>query len=96
MGKAVNLAKEMNVDVLGLVENMAYFTCPDCGKEHHIFGEPEGAEVAERYNIPAYATLPLDPNFARKCDAGKIEEYDVGDALLPIVEAVEKPVATKA
>lgn len=96
VGKAVNLAKEMDVQVLGLVENMAYFTCPDCGKEHHIFGDPQGAEVAEHYGIPAYATLPIDPEFARKCDAGKVESYEVGDALVPIVEAVEKRVAAKA
>ena len=50
---------------------MAYFKCDDCGKEHHIFGEPQGAEVAERYNIPAYTTLPIDPKFARLCDEAR-------------------------
>ena len=90
VGKAVNMAKSMEVPVLGLVENMAYFTCPDCGKKHHIFGDPQGKEVAERYEIPAYATLPIDPEFARLCDAGKVEEYDVADALDPIVEQIEK------
>ncbi len=90
VGKAVNLAKQMNVDVLGLVENMAYFTCPDCGQKHHIFGEPEGEQVAATYQIPAYATLPLDPDFARLCDAGKIEEYDVAGALDAIIEAIEQ------
>lgn len=89
VGKAVNLAKDMNVDVLGLVENMAYYTCDECGKEHHIFGEPQGKEVAERYSIPAYTTLPLDPNFARLCDAGKVEEYDVAGKLDPIIEQIE-------
>lgn len=96
VGKAVNLAKNMDVEVLGLVENMAYFTCPDCGKQHHIFGEPQGAEVAKHYEIPAYATLPIDPEFARKCDSGKVEEYEVKDALLPIIEAVEARVASNA
>ena len=89
VGKAVHLAQSMEVPILGLVENMAYFSCPDCGKEHHIFGEPQGKEVAERYKIPAYATLPIDPAFARLCDAGKVEEYDVDDALDPIVEQIK-------
>ena len=57
VGKAVNLAHDMNVELLGLVENMAYFECPDCGKRHHIFGDPQGAAVAERYDIPAYAKM---------------------------------------
>ncbi len=90
VGKAVNLAHDMNVDVLGLVENMAYFKCPDCNKEHHIFGEPQGKEVAERYNIPAYTTLPIDPNFARLCDAGKVEEYDVEGKLDVIIDKIEE------
>lgn len=88
VGKAVNLAHSMNVDVLGLVENMAFFECDECGKRHHIFGEPQGKEVAAKYDIPAYATLPIDPKFARLCDAGKVEEYDVKDALNSIVDAV--------
>lgn len=90
VGKAVNLAHDMDVDVLGLVENMAYFKCPDCGKEHHIFGEPQGADVAERYNIPAYTTLPIDPDFARLCDAGKVEEYDVEGKLDVIIDKIEE------
>ena len=66
VGKAVNLAKSLEVPVVGLVENMAYFKCDECGKEHHIFGEPQGAAVAEKYDIPAVATLPMDPTFARR------------------------------
>ena len=89
VGKAVNLAHEMNVELLGLVENMAYFVCDECDKKHHIFGEPQGAAVAERYHIPAYATLPIDPSFARLCDAGKVEDYDVAGALDPIVAQIE-------
>ena len=88
VGKAVNLAHDMDVEVLGLVENMAYFKCDDCGKEHHIFGEPQGAEVAERYNIPAYTTLPIDPKFARLCDEGKVEDYDVEGKLNVIIDKI--------
>ena len=89
VGKAVNLAREMDVELLGLVENMAYFKCDECGKEHHIFGEPQGQAVAARYKIPAYATLPIDPNFARLCDTGRVEEYDVAGALDPIIAQIE-------
>ena len=95
VGKAVNLAREMNVELLGLVENMAYFKCDECGKEHHIFGEPQGAAVAEHYKIPAYATLPIDPAFARLCDEGKVEEYEVGDKLDPVIEQIEIAAAKK-
>ena len=90
VGKAVNLAHSLKVPVIGLVENMAYFKCDDCGKEHHIFGEPQGPAVAEKYEIPAVATLPLDPNFAKLVDAGKVEEYDVEGKLDNIIEQVEK------
>ena len=90
VGKAVNLANTMDVEVLGLVENMAYFTCGSCGEKHYIFGKPQGEEVAKHYNIPAWATLPLDPEFARLCDAGKIDEYEVGDALDPIIAQIEQ------
>ena len=95
VGKAVNLAHDMNVPVLGLVENMAYFKCDECGKEHFIFGEPQGKAIAKRYQIPAYATLPLDPEFARLVDAGKVEQYDVEGALDSIVEQIEAAAARK-
>ena len=87
--KAVNLAKSLEVPVVGLVENMAYFKCDECGKNHHIFGEPQGEAVAKRYEIPSFATLPIDPSFARLCDEGKVEEYDVAGALDPVIEQVE-------
>jgi Mrp family chromosome partitioning ATPase len=92
VGKAVHLAKDMNIEVLGLVENMAYYTCPDCGKKQFIFGEPQGKEIAAKYGIPAYATLPIDPEFARMCDAGQVEEYDVAGALDPIIEQIARAV----
>ncbi len=88
VGKAVNLAHEMNIPVLGLVENMAYFKCDECSKKHFIFGEPQGAEIAEHYGIPACATLPLDPSFAKLVDAGKVEEYDVEGALDPVIDQI--------
>ena len=88
VGKAVNLAKSLEVPVVGLVENMAYFKCDECGKEHHIFGEPQGVAVAEKYDIPAVATLPMDPTFARLVDEGKVEAYEVEGALDGIIDQI--------
>ena len=73
--KAVKMAEMMNVPVLGLVENMSYFECPDCHKRHAIFGESHMEEIAERYGIANVAKLPIDPELARLCDEGRIEEY---------------------
>ena len=88
VGKAVNLAHDLKVPVVGLVENMAYFKCDECGKEHHIFGEPQGAAVAEKYDIPAVATLPMDPTFARLVDEGRVEAYEVEGALDGIIDQI--------
>ncbi len=93
VGKAVNLARSMEVPVIGLVENMAYFKCDDCGKKHFIYGEPQGEEVAKRYEIPSVATLPLDPSFARLVDKGSVEDYDVEGALDSIIDQIEKTCA---
>ena len=71
--KAVKLAGMMNIPVLGLVENMSGFKCPDCGKVHNIFGESHIDEIAEKYGIPVTAKIPMDPTVAAKCDAGDIE-----------------------
>ena len=95
VGKAVNLAHSMDVSVLGLVENMAYFKCDECGKEHWIFGEPQGKAVATRYQIPSFATLPIDPKFALLCDEGKVEDYDIAGALDPIIAQIEAVAARK-
>ena len=70
--KAVNMAKSMDVPVLGLVENMSYFECPDCGKKHYIFGDSHIDEVAEKYGVDVLARLPMNPDFAALCDEGKV------------------------
>ena len=72
VGKAVNMAKSMDVPVLGLVENMSYFECPDCGKKHYIFGDRHIDEVAEKYGVDVLARLPMNPDFAAMCDEGKV------------------------
>ena len=87
--KAVNMAKMMNVPVLGLVENMSYFTCPGCGKRHEIFGASKAEAHAKEYGIPAVARMPIDPAVARLADAGKIAEADT-DALKEVFLAVEQ------
>lgn len=86
VGKAVNLAKEMNVPVVGLVENMSYFQCDECGKKHYIFGDTQAQAVAQKYDIPSFATLPIDSNLARTVDEGKVEDYDVKGALNNVIE----------
>ncbi len=74
VGKAVNMAKSMDVPVLGLVENMSYFECPDCGKKHYIFGDSHIDEVAEKYGVEVLARLPMNPEYAAMCDEGKVAE----------------------
>ena len=74
--KAVNMAKMMNIPVLGLVENYSYFQCPDCGKQHAIFGESKLSEVARELDTPILARLPIDPQLAAQFDAGRVEDVE--------------------
>ena len=68
--KAVNMAKAMNVPILGIVENMSYFKCDECGKEHSIFGESHIGEAAEKFGIKSYCRLPINPEIAAMADKG--------------------------
>ncbi len=72
--KAVKMADMMDIPVLGIVENMSYFKCPDCGKEHKIFGESRIDEIAAKYAIPQVEKLPLDSQVAKACDEGRVED----------------------
>lgn len=85
--KAVNMANMMNVPILGLVENMSYYKCDDCGKEHKIFGESHIDEIAKKYNINVVAKLPIKPEIASAADAGTIEKVDTSD-LDDIIESI--------
>ena len=76
VGKAVKMANMMNVPVLGLVENMSYLKCPDCGKEISVFGQSKVESVANEFGIDTFAKLPIDPSFARLCDSGNIESFN--------------------
>lgn len=66
--KAVKMADLMNVPIIGIVENMSYFKCPDCGKEHKIFGESHIEQIASKYGIGEVAKLAMDPQIATSCD----------------------------
>ena len=87
--KAVNMAKMMNVPVLGLVENMSYLSCPDCGKKIEVFGHSKAEEIASQYGIPAVAKMPIDPRISALADAGRIEDYET-DALNSVFEQIER------
>ncbi len=87
--KAVNMAKMMNVPVLGLAENMSYFECPDCKKRYEIFGESKADGLCKQYGIPAGAKLPVDPEITKLADAGEISKVNT-DALAEIFKEIEK------
>jgi Mrp family chromosome partitioning ATPase len=81
--KAVRMAKQMNIPILGIVENMSYFTLPDSGKKLELFGKSRSHEMAEASGAPLLAQIPVDPKLAQLCDEGKIERYssDIFDSL---------------
>ena len=88
--KAVKMAKMMEIPVIGIVENMSYFECPDCGGRHSIFGESHIDELAQRLEIPNVAKLPINPEVASLADSGQIEFFkgDWLDNMADVVEAL--------
>lgn len=89
VSKAVNMAKKMNIPILGIIENMSYLKCPDCGKEINVFGESRIEEVAREHGIPVLGKLPIDPAIATAIDKGLIEDFE-GDWLDKTAEILEK------
>ncbi len=75
--KAVKMAQMMNIPILGLVENLSYFTCPDNGKDYKIFGDSHINEIASAHNLPVLAQLPINPAIATACDKGEIESLEM-------------------
>ena len=87
--KAVKMAEMMQVPVLGLVENMSYYVCPDCGKQHEIFGESRAERLAADFAIPQTARIPIDPKITAMVDTGEIEKVD-GCCVSGLVDSLEK------
>ena len=75
--KAVNMANMMNIPILGIVENMSYVKCPDCGKEITVFGKSNIDKIAESFKLPVLARLPMDENTSRAVDAGDVESIEM-------------------
>lgn len=75
VGKAVNMAKQMNIPIIGLVENMSYVKCPDCDKKIYIFGKSHGQETADQYDLDLLGQLPLDSELTQLSDLGKVEDF---------------------
>ena len=99
VGKAVKMANMMDVPVLGLVENMAYVTCPNCGEKIYPYGPSRLQETADHFDLVALGQLPIDPKLAAACDEGTFESA-VPDGLLPdavrtIVEVAELTAALR-
>lgn len=88
--KAVNMAKKMNIPILGLVENMSYLVCPDCGKKIMVFGESKLNRVAEEYGLCVLAQIPIDPEISKAVDEGTVEYLQMPwlDEAVKAVEAI--------
>ena len=88
VSKAVNMAELMKIPVIGIVENMSYFKCPDCGKEHTVFGESKLKAISEEFGIVNTARLPIDPQIAALVDAGRVEDVNTEplDVLADVIE----------
>ena len=89
VAKAVKMAELMNVPVLGIVENMSYFKCPDCGKEYSIFGDSKVEREAREFGIEHFVRLPIDPVVAAMVDVGEVEHVS-GENIAPLVDVIEK------
>ena len=90
--KALNMANMMDIKVLGLVENMSYALCPDCGKHVEVFGESHVQETAERFGTEVLAKLPINLKLAAACDAGLIELFEgdwLDDAIRKVLKGLE-------
>ena len=92
--KAVKMAEMMNVPILGLVENMSYFKCPDCGKEHKIFGDSHIDEIAENFKTRVLAKVPIDADLAKSVDTGTVELF-VGDCFEGAANVIEDELTVK-
>lgn len=92
VAKAANMAKMMNIPILGIVENMSYALCPDCGKEIRVFGDSHIDQIAKEHNIKEIAKLPISPKLSAACDSGMIELFDGNwlDSMAQMIENLDK------
>ncbi len=88
VGKAVKMARMMDIPILGLVENLAYFRCPDNGKEYDIFGSSKVSRAVAEFGLPLLARLPVEPGISQACDAGLVEDLQ-GDWLAPVIPLIQ-------
>lgn len=91
VAKAVNMAKLMDIPILGIVENMSYVECPDCGRKINVFGESRTEAVAADFGLKVLTKLPMNPVLANNCDNGLIELFE-GDYMESAADAIEKAV----
>lgn len=94
VGKAVKMADMLNIPVLGIVENMAYFECPNCHEKHFIFGESHAKQLAEEYGIRLTAQIPFDSALAEYCDKGRIEYFE-GHVLKEFTDGISAELTEK-
>lgn len=87
--KAASMAKNLSIPILGLIENMSYVECPDCGRRIEAFGESHAAEVAESIGVPLLGRIPLDPELSVRCDTGQVELY-TADVFEPIAARISE------
>jgi hypothetical protein len=85
------MAKKMNAELLGLVENMSYLKCPHCGEAINIFGEPKGEKLSKQLEIPFLGSVPVDPVIAELSDHGQIEDYS-----LPVLQTLTDELRNRA
>lgn len=88
VGKAVKMAEMLNIPILGIVENMSYFECPNCKEKHKIFGDSKIDEIAKKYNIDTISEIPINSKLASACDNGMIELFD-GEWLSKLADKIE-------
>ena len=88
--KAVRMAETMKIPIVGLIENMSYIKCPDCGKDIHLFGESNINGIAKDYGLPVLARIPMSEGFSRAVDEGEIESLDAEylDAAAALIEKI--------
>jgi hypothetical protein len=100
--KAAHMVRDIEIPMLGLLENMSYFVCPDTGKRHEIFGPSNAEAMAKGLGVPFLGRLPIDPQVAALCDRGEVENYDgagfltIAKRIVELAPAAHRPKMSKA